>query len=153
MNRTALKIVTVLALLVLGSVCLFGQSDSGTISGTVTDTSNAVVAGAAVTATSVNTGLVRNGVTNSSGEYVLTSLKPDTYNVVIDKEGFQKYSKRVVVDVASKVDLSAKLAVTGISTTVEVTASGETATVNTETQTLSDVVTGQQLADLPTLDP
>ena len=70
MNRTALRIVTVLALLVLGSVCLFGQSDSGTISGSVTDTSNAVVAGAAVTSTSVNTGLVRTGVTNSSGEYV-----------------------------------------------------------------------------------
>ena len=70
---------------------------------------------------------------------------------MIDKQGFQKYSKRVTVDVASKVVFSAKLAVTGVSTTVEVTASGETATVNTETQTLSDVVTGQQLADLPTL--
>jgi hypothetical protein len=151
MNRNAMKIVALLALLAFSSVWLFGQAESGQISGTVTDTSNAVVGGAKVTITSTTTGLVRGGVTNNSGEYVVTNLKPDTYNVVIEHEGFQKYSTRTVVNVASRVDLSAKLAVTGISTTVEVTASGETATVNTETQTLSDVVTGQQLADLPTL--
>ena len=48
-------------------------------------------------------------------------------------------------------DVSAQLNVTGSSTTVEVTASGETAAVNTETQTLSQVITAQQIADLPTL--
>jgi hypothetical protein len=130
---------------------LFGQAESGQIGGTVTDSSNAVVPGAKVTITNVNTGLVRNTVTNNAGEYSATSLPIGTYNVVIDKEGFQKYSTRVQVDVASKVDLGAKLSVTGTSTTVEVTASGETATVNTESQTLSTVVTSNQLNDLPTL--
>ena len=152
MKRNSLKLVSLLGILLLSSVWLFGQAESGQISGTVTDTSNAVVVGAKVTVTSTTSGLVRNGVTNSAGEYVVTNLKPDVYSVTIEKQGFQKYTNsKVQVNVASRVDLAAKLAVTGVSTTVEVTASGETATVNTETQTLSDVVTSQQLVDLPTL--
>ena len=151
MNRSILKFVSLLTVLLLCSVAAFGQAESGQISGTVTDTSNAVVPGAKVTVTNVNTGLVRNSVTNNAGEYVVSSLRIGTYDVLIEKEGFQKYSNRVQVDVGSRVDLSAKLAVTGASTTVEVTASGETAVVNTETQTLSTVVTSSQLQDLPTL--
>jgi hypothetical protein len=151
MKRSTVKFVSLLAVLLLCSVWLFGQAESGQIGGTVTDASNAVVPGAKVTVTNVNTGLVRNGVTNNAGEYVVSSLRIGTYDVTIEKEGFQKYTTRVQVDVASKVDLSAKLAVTGASTTVEVTASGETAVVNTETQTISTVVTSNQLADMPTL--
>jgi hypothetical protein len=151
MQRSTIKFVSVLTVLLLCSVWLFGQAESGQISGSVTDSSNAVVPGARVTVTNTNTGQVRNGVTNSAGEFVIPSLTIGTYDVTIEKEGFQKYSNRVQVDVASKVDLSAKLAVTGASTTVEVTASGETAVVNTENQTLSTVVTSNQLQDLPTL--
>src|SRR5271165_4492469 len=151
MNRTALRIVAVLAVLVLGSVWLFGQAESGTISGTVTDSSNAVVAGAKVTVVSAGTGLTRTATTGSSGDYAISSLKPDTYALTIEHTGFQKYTRQVKVDVASHVEVSAQLAVTGVSTTVEVTASGETATVNTETQSLSQVVTAQQITELPTL--
>src|SRR6516225_1223768 len=151
MKRSIVNCVALLTVLLLGSALLFGQAETGQIGGTVTDSSNAVVAGAKVTITNVNTGLVRNTGTNNAGEYVATNLPIGTYNVTIEKEGFQKYSSRVQVDVASKVDLGAKLSVTGTSTTVEVTASGETAVVNTESQTLSTVVTSSQLQDLPTL--
>ena len=71
--------------------------------------------------------------------------------MTIEHGGFQKYSRQVEVAVGSRNDVSAQLAVTGASTTVEVSASGETAVVNTETQTLSQVVTAQQITDLPTL--
>src|SRR5664279_778063 len=71
--------------------------------------------------------------------------------MTIEGTGFQKYARQVQVLVGSKNEVSAKLNVTGVSTTVEVTASGETASVNTESQTLSTVVTSQQLTDLPTL--
>ena len=151
MNRTALRIVSVLALLVLGSVWLFGQAETGTISGTVTDSSKAVVAGANVTVVSTSTGLTRTAASGTSGDYAITNLKPDNYSLTIEHTGFQKYTRQVKVDVGAHVDVSAQLAVTGVSTTVEVTASGETATVNTESQTLSTVVTGSQLTDLPTL--
>ena len=151
MNRTALRIVAVLALLVLGSVWLFGQAESGTISGTVTDSTNAVVSGAKVTVVSTATGLTRTAATGSSGDYAITNLKPDTYTLTIEHAGFQKYTRQVPVSVGSRVEVSAQLSVTGVSTTVEVSASGETAVVNTESQTLSTVVTSNQITDLPTL--
>jgi hypothetical protein len=151
MNRTALRLIAVLALLVLGSVWLFGQAETGLVEGTVTDTSNAVVSGAKVTVVSPNTGQTRTTTTASVGEYTITNLKPDTYVLTIEHPGFQKYTRQVQVLVGSRNEVSAQLSVTGNSTTVEVTASGETAVVNTETQTLSQVVTAQQITDLPTL--
>jgi len=151
MKRSSLRLAALLGILLLSSVWLFGQAESGLITGNVTDTSNAVVVGAKVTIVSANTGLTRSTTTNSAGEYTLTNLKPDTYNMTIEGTGFQKYARQVQVLVGSKNEVSAKLNVTGVSTTVEVTASGETASVNTESQTLSTVVTSQQLTDLPTL--
>jgi len=109
------------------------------------------VPGATVTVVSATTGLTRTATTGSGGEYTITTLKPDHYNLTIEHAGFQKYSRLVEVLVGARVDVSAQLSVTGVATTVEVTASGETATVNTETQTLSNVVTAQQITDLPTL--
>ncbi len=81
----------------------------------------------------------------------LTNLKPDNYSLTIEHPGFQKYTRQIQVLVGSRYDVSAQLTVTGASTTVEVAASSETAAVNTETQTLSQVVTAQQITDLPTL--
>jgi len=151
MRETVRKVGATLGVLLLASVWLFGQAETGTISGTITDNSGAVVPGATVTVMSVNTGLSRSTTAGSAGEYAVPSLKPDTYSITVEHEGFQKYTRKVVVDVGSRVDLSAQLSVSGASTTVEVTASGETAAVNTETQSLSQVVTAQDIANLPTL--
>ena len=71
--------------------------------------------------------------------------------MVIEAQGFQKYTQRVKVGVGSSNDVSAKLSVTGTSTTVEVTGSAEVAVVNTENQTLSQVITSKQVVELPTL--
>ena len=151
MRETVRKVGATLGVLLLASVWLFGQAETGTISGTITDNSGAVVPGATVTVMSVNTGLSRSTTAGSAGEYAIPSLKPDTYSITVEHEGFQKYTRKVVVDVGSRVDLSAQLSVSGASTTVEVTAAGETAAVNTETQSLSQVVTAQDIANLPTL--
>ena len=151
MNRTTLRLISLLAILALFSIWAFGQTETGTIIGVVTDKSGAVVTGATVTATSVNTGATRTTTTTSAGDFTITTLKPSTYDLTIEKAGFQKYVNRVQVLVGSKTDVSAQLVVTGTSTTVEVTASGEVAAVNTESQTLSSVVTNKQLVELPTL--
>lgn len=151
MKNTTLRVVSLLAILLLASVCLFGQAETGVIAGTITDTSNAVVPGATVTVVSTTTGFTRSTTTASAGEYAITNLKPDTYTITVEHAGFQKYSRPVQVLVGSRNEVSAQLNVTGASTTVEVTAAGETAAVNTETQTLSQVVTAQQITDLPTL--
>src|SRR5271166_2548736 len=151
MNRIALRLVSLLAILALLSVWAFGQAETGTIIGVVTDKTGAVVTGATVTIKSPNTGATRTAATTSAGEFTVTTLKPDSYDVTIEKAGFQKYTHRVTVLVGSKTDVSAQLNVTGASTTVEVTASGEVATVNTENSTLSTVVTSKSLTELPTL--
>ena len=151
MQLSAQKLLALLGVVLLATVWLFGQAESGTITGTVTDQSNAVVPGATVTVVATTTGLTRTVTTASAGEYAITNLPPTTYTLTIEHSGFQKYSRQVEVAVGARQDVSAQLAVTGASTTVEVSASSETAVVNTETQTLSQVITAQQITDLPTL--
>ena len=92
MNRNTLRLISLLAILALFSVWAFGQAETGAINGNVTDKTGAVVAGAKVTATSIDTGLVRTATTKSAGEYTITNLPPKTYNVTIEAQGFQKYT-------------------------------------------------------------
>jgi len=151
MQHRLYRLLALLGVLLLASCWLFAQGESGTISGIVTDSSNAVVPGATVTVVSTGTGLTRSATTASAGEYAITNLPPATYTLTIEHSGFDKYSRQVTLAVGGHMDLSAQLSVTGTSTTVEVTASNETAVVNTENQTLSQVVTSNQITDLPTL--
>ena len=62
---------------------------TGGISGTVTDSSGAVVPGASVPVTSETTGAARTGESGSNGEFVFTALPPGTYTVRAEKAGFQ----------------------------------------------------------------
>jgi hypothetical protein len=61
---------------------------SGSIQGTVTDATGAVVTGATVTATNLNTNSPRTATTNDSGFYSIPNLAPATYSVKFDKQGF-----------------------------------------------------------------
>lgn len=147
--RTALNIISLSFVLFLIPILALGQTETGQITGTVTDATGAVVAGAKVEATSASTGVTRETTTNSAGIYTIPSLKPDTYDVTITLSGFQRVTQRMVVSVGGKTDVSVQLAVGSASETVEVTGSTENA-VNTENQTLSETITGQQIELLPT---
>ena len=144
------RLPIVLLVLALSSVFAFGQTEDGQISGTVKDPTGAVVSGAKVTVKSVNTGFTREATTNSSGLYTIPTLRPDTYEVTVEASGFQKYGHRIEVAVGSQNDVSAQLTVGGSATTVEVSATGETVAVNTETQTMSQIVSTADLNRLPT---
>ena len=152
-SRLRSTLSTRLVWLALALVFVIGaqaQTESAQVSGTVRDQTGAVIAGAKVTIKSVNTGTTRDVVTNASGIYTASGLKPDTYDVTIQQPGFEKLVKRVQLAVGSTNDVSAQLQVGATATTVEVAAAAESVTVNTESQTLSEVITAQQLADLPT---
>jgi outer membrane receptor protein involved in Fe transport len=143
--------VSILALaFVLCSVCAFGQTESSQISGTITDTSGAVVKDAKVEAKSINNGFTRQVTTNGAGNYTIPGLKADTYEVTVDLAGFQKVSKKVTLGVGSEIDVSLQLTVGAETTVVEVTASNEGNEVNTVNQTLSQTVTSQEIDMLPT---
>jgi outer membrane receptor protein involved in Fe transport len=151
MKRSTLRLLSLLAILALFSVWAFGQTETGQITGTIRDASGAVVSGAKVTVKSVNTGATRETTTNSSGIFTVTNLRPDTFEVTIESAGFQKVTHQVQVMVGALTDVSTQLKVSGAATTVEVTGSGESSTVNTENATMSQAITSQQVNELPTL--
>lgn len=131
-----------------GSV--WAQTETGQITGTITDATGASIATADITVKSVNTGLTRQTNTNSSGLYTVTGLKPDLYEVSVSSAGFQSFVRRVEVSVGSYNEVSAQLTVGGKAETIEVTGSSDVIGVNTENQTLSDTITARDIDMLPT---
>jgi len=150
--QTTLRLVSLACILFLLSSGAFAQTETGQITGTVTDATGAVVVGASVAAKSVSTGVTRETSTNSAGIYTISSLRPDTYEVSVEATGFKKLVRRVQVAVGSNNEIPAQLEIGTASQTVEVSGSGEVVTVDTEDQTLSQVITSEQLNSLPT-DP
>ncbi len=111
-----------LVFLLLAAVSLSAQTFRGTILGTVTDPSGAVVSGAKVTVKNTGTGLERSTETSGDGSYSLPELPIGTYTVTITQTGFQTSVDhwRGTVDVASERKVSAALKTGEISTRVEV---------------------------------
>src|SRR5438445_13103641 len=85
------KLLCLLALLVFLPSLAFAQVDTGTISGTVRDTSGAVVPDAMVTVRNAATGAQRAVQTGSDGVYTFPALSPALYDVTISKTGFADY--------------------------------------------------------------
>ena len=111
--------------LLIFCLCLstFGQAVTGTLVGSVTDSSSATVANAKVTITEKNTGATRSVETNASGNYTLTDLTPGTYTVSTELQGFKKDIRdNIAVDVNKTTRVDATLQPGNLSQSVEVTA-------------------------------
>ena len=92
------------------------QTTNASLAGTVTDASGAVVPGASVSATGIDTGVVNKTITNDSGAYQFASLQPGKYRVVAEMAGFQKVTfDPVELNVSANVRLNFKLPVAGAS--------------------------------------
>ena len=137
-------------ILALFSTRAFGQADTGTISGTVRDATGGVVPDATITAKNIATSAQRTVQTDSTGGYTIPGLAPGTYEVSIDKSGFAPSTLRAEVSVGSHLTLDAQMAVTAVSTTVEVVAAAG-AEINTQSQQVSQLVTPEQIDQLPSL--
>ena len=146
-----LKRLAGLAVIVL-FVCgvSFAQVDTGTVGGTVTDSSNAVVAGATVSLRSLQTDVKRTVETSANGTYTVTGLSTGTYEVTVNAAGFQPFTTKVEVTVGGHATVDATLSVSSAVTQVEVIGEGGTL-VNTQTQELSQVVSQEQVSQLPSL--
>ncbi|MGA2967290.1 MAG: carboxypeptidase regulatory-like domain-containing protein [Terriglobales bacterium] len=134
------------------SVFAFAQTETGAITGTITDPTGAVIAKATVTARETATGAVRTTVADGNGIYAITNLPPSAYEVSVEAPGMSKTTERVQVAVGAKLGLNFKMQVGAASTTVEVQASGTGTQVNTETQEIGTQITTQEVMQLPTLD-
>jgi hypothetical protein len=126
---------------------LYGQA-TGSFSGTVSDKAGAVVSGATVKAISQETGLTRETKTDDSGHYLIPLLPVSQYTIRVESQGFQATEQREVrlqVDEHREIDFT--VAPASVTSTVEVSAT-EVA-VETANPTLGQVITAQQVADLP----
>jgi hypothetical protein len=140
---------TLLLIIALGIVPTVLKAQTSTVSGTVLDTSGAVVTGVTVTATNVATGLERTTQTTDTGAYTIPSLPPSIYTLTFSKSGFKTAKfDNITLTVDQVLTLDCKFEVGSVSTTVEVNSS-EVAPIDTETPTLSNVVEHTQMVELP----
>jgi hypothetical protein len=135
------------SLFCLASSLLYGQAN-GSFSGTVSDKAGAVISGANVTITSQATGLVRDAKTDDSGHYLIPLLPVGLFTIHVDAQGFSAaVQKDARLQVDEQRELNFTLQPASVSTNVEVNAT-EVA-VETSTPTLGQVITSEEVADLP----
>jgi len=121
---------------------------SGSIQGTVLDTSGGVLPGATVTATNLATGVATARQTNAAGVYVLSPLPPGEYKVEVTLDGFKTFvQERIVVDALGVVGLNPNLAVGGL--TQEVTVSAVVAPLGTADARLGQTIRNEVYTSLP----
>ena len=127
----------------------FAQTSNGTIAGTVTDQSGAVVPKATVKAESAALGVTRETTADSGGTYRLESVPPGTYSVTITSQGFDIYEVNgVVVPASLNVTVNAKLSVSAVKRTVVVEAQAGQQ-IDTQSGQMSTNLSTQEVLELP----
>lgn len=136
-------------MLLLTAAALQGQtSGTGSIQGTVTDPSGALVTGARIVAKNTLTGVASETVTTSSGHYVIPLLQPGPYAVTVTSASFAPVTEdNVVVDALAAVAVNARLSTTVASDVVTVT--GEQAALQTEDVKLGSTIDNRTYDSLP----
>lgn len=136
----------------LGTACLlWSQAETGQILGNVTDPSGAVVANATIKVINAVNGSERDTATTSAGEFTVAELQPSDYRIVVSAPGFTTFETRVTLTVGQRLTVDASLKVGQTGTVVEVTEASGAVAVNTETQTIQQTLSTQQIVELPTI--
>jgi len=134
--------------LCLGTFVNAQSATDGAISGTVVDSSGAAVPNAKVTAKNVGTNATISSTTDDTGYFRISKLSPADYTIMVDATGFAPYTaEHVTVQIGSVTDVTAKLNVASAGATVEVSA--EIPVINTTSQEFANVVSEQQISNLP----
>jgi len=138
-----------LAILLLTATSAYGQAVYGSIYGTVTDSTGAVVPNATVTVTDVAKGTSTTATSSASGEFAADHLIPDTYNLSVTAQGFQTFQQtgiHVFADTSAKVQV--KLTVGASETTVEVSAES-VPLLKTDRADVATEFQSKEIQDLP----
>jgi len=139
--------------LVLGFAAprVLSQAVYGSIIGTITDQQGAAVAGAKVTVTSATKSTSQETTSNESGNYTVTHLAPDVYNIKVEGQGFKAYEIKgiqVFADAAAHVD--AKLELGAVTQSIEVT--GEIPQLKTDRSDVAVTFNSRYVENLPILN-
>jgi hypothetical protein len=146
-TKSSLSLLTAIVLLFAGCPALYSQA-RGSFSGNVSDKSGSAVPGAAVTVTAQTTGQSRAVKTDDAGHYDVPLLSFGTYNVRVDATGFQSAETKDLqlhVDEARELDFT----LTPATVVTTVTVSGAAVAVETANPSLGQVITSQEVAQLP----
>ena len=147
-NRVLLR---VLGCLIVVAALVSAQSFFGSINGTVTDSTGAVVPNARVALTEASTGVLHETATNASGDYLFSNLPLGTYSARVTAAGFKETRSGDMVLTAQQVQrFDAKLEVG--SSSESVTVSANAATINVENAEVDGVVAHKEFLALPVLE-
>jgi Carboxypeptidase regulatory-like domain/TonB-dependent Receptor Plug Domain len=144
-NRQRLEALLVCFALLAFSAVVSGQTITGSISGTVTDSSGGVVPGATITLTGEKTAETRTGITDGEGRFNFAALQPGAFLLKVERQGFQTYEQRgVVLSANEKLAVSdIKLQPGQLTETVSVTSEGTL--VERESSDLTARLTADQI--------
>jgi hypothetical protein len=147
-NRVSIALAAALVMVTAASRPAFPQAAGGTVSGTITDPSQAVVPDAEVVILHRGTGQRRTLTTNARGFFSAPNLSPGRYDVTVTAPGFATaVQKNVLIEVGQEVVANIQLRVGNVEASVEV--EGAAPGVALASATLSNVVGGQTVRDLP----
>ena len=145
------RLFTLLFLSLIIPASLMAQATEGSILGSVFDQAGAVLVGANVTVTNLQTNFPRTTVTNSAGEYVVSNLPLGFYSVTAEMEGFKK-SIEPSVEMTLKARIRVDLHLNTGSVVQSIDVSSSAPLLKTDTIEVSTLVTREELDALPSLD-
>jgi len=124
------------------------QTNYATLSGTVFDPQEKVLAGCSVQVTSENTGAERRTVTNDLGSFQITGLLPGDYKVTVQATGFATLAQKVTLEVGQSMTVDLTLKVASVNTVVEVSADANSV-LRTTDASVGEVVEPTAVQNLP----
>src|SRR5262245_38285921 len=147
-GKAHLGLLLIISSVLSSAVHCISQDIRATLSGQVTDASGSSVPNAKVSVTNTGTNIASLTSTNDVGRYVVNFLIPGKYKLEIEANGFKKFVREnIQLEVGSRIGIDVSLQVGEISDSV--TVSGEVPLLETETASHGQVITGQQVVDLP----
>jgi len=145
-----MRVTVIVACLFVSAAAVFAQSDRGTITGTISDQANAIVANAAVQARNTDTGAMYQAATSNTGNYTIPQLPSGTYELTVAVPGFKKFVRQgLIVQAAQTIRVDATLDVGAASESV--TVQGEAPQLQTESGELSNTIATRTMDTLPLL--
>ncbi len=146
--RTLSNLVVASLFVILMSRSTWAQESRATVIGRVTDTSGAVIPGASVSFTNVETAVIVRTLTNAEGNYFSSFLIPGTYRITAEKTGFKNFVRSgITLSVNDRLELNLTLEVGSQAESITVTA--DASLLDSANVAVGRVVTVEEVRNLP----
>src|SRR6266851_1826536 len=148
MSKLNRQMANILALALMCCSLALGQTTFGTLGGTITDSSGAIIAGVQVTLTNIDTNAKQVATSNDAGIFQFVNVLPGNYRIDAEKSGFQHFTREpVVVQVQQSYRIDVLMPLGAVTQTVQVAA--ETPLLQSESSSLGQVIAGRAVSEMP----